>query len=95
MTFTGHVQGGVVVFDGPAPPDGAAVRVEVTANGTASPPAVALPPRMQHLIDQSAAEGPGGQPPAERWPNFLQHAVDLPADAASQVDHYLYGTPKR
>lgn len=31
MTYTGHVQGGVVVFDGPErPPEGIVVRVEET-----------------------------------------------------------------
>lgn len=28
MSYTGHVEKGVVVFDGPRPPEGAAVRVE-------------------------------------------------------------------
>jgi len=33
--------------------------------------------------------------PARRWQKFLAHDVDLPADAAQQVDHYLYGSPKQ
>lgn len=32
---------------------------------------------------------------ADRLSNFLQHTVDLPADAATQHDHYLYGHQKR
>lgn len=31
----------------------------------------------------------------ERMKSFLGTAESLPEDAASQVDHYLYGLPKR
>jgi len=31
---------------------------------------------------------------AKRLENFLKHSVDLPEDAATNVDHYLYGHPK-
>lgn len=45
MTYTGHMQDGVVVFDGPAPPDGAAVRVEPAANGAPAPESPVINPR--------------------------------------------------
>lgn len=37
MVYVGHVKGGVVVFDQPCPPEGAAVRVEVVAGAPATP----------------------------------------------------------
>lgn len=33
MTYTGRVENGVVVFDGPKPPEGIIVRVEEAATG--------------------------------------------------------------
>ena len=32
---------------------------------------------------------------AERWPNVAGEVVDLPPDASVNVDHYLYGHPKK
>ena len=37
MVYVGLVKGGVVVFDQPGPPEGAAVRVEVVAGAPAAP----------------------------------------------------------
>jgi hypothetical protein len=106
MSFTGHVVGGVVVFDGPAPPDGTAVRVEPTANGVPKPPAPpannsdidpdgVMSPRMIELVRQSQAENPDGPTLADEVPSLGRPFLDLPEDASAQVDHYLYGTPKR
>jgi len=32
---------------------------------------------------------------AETCPDMFAGVLDLPPDASAQVDHYLYGTPKR
>jgi hypothetical protein len=80
MTLEGRIANGVVVFNEPVSlPDGTPVRVEVVA--TPSPK------------DQDAAERSG---------HFLNHyksvigtVDDLPADAALNHDHYLYGLPKK
>ena len=87
MTYTGQVQGGQVVPDGPAPPDGTPVRVEPADDG--------LTPRMRALIAAARAADPAAPTLAERWPSLLTPALDLPPDASAQVDHYLNGTPKR
>ena len=95
MSFTGHVENGVVVFDGPAPPDGTAVRVEPTADNADIDPDGVLSPRMIQLIREARAEEPDAPTLAERWTHSAGMTVDLPPDATAQVDHYLYGTPKR
>ena len=75
MTYTGHVVNGQVVFDGPAPPEGAVLRIELTP--TAANGAV---PEMSFV---------------ERYRAVIGKADGLPTDAASNVDHYLYGHPKK
>lgn len=80
MTIKGHIENGVVVFNEPVSlPDGTAVLVEV----------VAATPAKDHQA-------------AERSGHFLNHyksvigtVDDLPPDAASNHDHYLYGLPKK
>jgi hypothetical protein len=37
MSYTGHVEKGVVVFDGPRPPEGVTVRVEEVPAATSGP----------------------------------------------------------
>jgi len=75
MTYTGHVQNGQLVFDGPAPPEGASFRLElVSAAISEEKPAITF---------------------AERYASVIGKAENLPADAASNVDHYLYGHPKK
>ncbi len=57
--------------------------------------------KLQHLDPETAA-GPSveQEPPLAEggvW-DLLEHAagtVEMPADWASEHDHYLYGTPKR
>ena len=73
MTYTGHMQNGQVVFDGPVPPEGTAVRVVVA-------PVPPEPPKGT-LLDALR--------------NVVGKATELPVDAASNVDHYLYGAAKR
>ena len=71
MSFTGHVQNGVVVFDEPVTlPDGTAVKVE------AENPADATVRPAKNLLDH--------------YRSVLGAAKGLPADAASNVDRYLY-----
>lgn len=80
MSLEGHIENGVVVFNEPVSlPDGTPVRVEVV-------------PAVSHE----------GQGMAERTGHFLNHykdvigtVTDLPADAALNHDHYLYGLPKK
>jgi hypothetical protein len=80
MTFTGHVQDGKVVLTSPIPlPDGTKVRVE---------PILAEPPSAD----------PAADAPTTLWEHYkdvIGKAEGLPADAATNVDHYLYGHPKR
>ena len=72
MSFEGHIQNGVVVFDEPVTvAEGTAVRVEVIA------------PRQD---DEDLAA---------MMLKYAGKAVGLPADAARNYDHYLYGTPKK
>lgn len=79
--YEGHIENGVVVFDEPVSlPDGTLVRVEAVTNGASEP--VKPAPGLARTL-------------AARWKKFLSHTVDLPADAAAQHDHYLYGTPKK
>lgn len=56
-------------------------------NGTA----VNVTPAAAEVVPQA------GRPKTlvERWAGIAGLTVDLPADAAAQHDHYLYGTPKR
>jgi hypothetical protein len=56
---------------------------------------------LQHMEPVATAEPPAGPhaalPEGSVW-NFLEQAagtVEMPADWASEHDHYLYGTPKR
>lgn len=79
MMYRGHVKNGVVVLDD----------------------SVQLPEGAEVRIEVS------GQTPAQAAPDekgqtlgqrLLKHAgkaTGLPADAAVQHDHYLYGTPKK
>ena len=79
MTFAGHVQNGVVVFDAPtALPEGATVRVEALAD-PASPPGPAAPV---------------GLTLGERYGSVVGSIPDLPSDMAENHDHSIRGTPK-
>ena len=56
---------------------------------------------LRHLEREDTRSGPVEQeqplPSGGAW-DLLEHAagsVDMPADWASEHDHYLYGTPKR
>ena len=76
MSFTGHVQNGQVIFDGPSiPADGAVVCVEVI-----------VPPSTPVQKPKSLLE---------HYQDAIGKDVDLPADGSLNIDHYLYGLPKR
>jgi len=47
-------------------------------------------------VEVIPVEGPEQSPTLyERFKDFIGVVDDLPADAADQHDHYLYGTPKK
>jgi hypothetical protein len=82
MTLHGHITSGQVVFDHPVSlPEGAAVQVEIV---------------MPALPEQNAENGAAsGQSLTERLQKFVGKFDGSPPDASVNLDHYLYGTPKR
>jgi len=79
MTSTGHIQNGAIVLDAPIP----------LPDGTpVRVETIPAPPNPAPAPDRSKTL-------AERLPALMTHVLDLPADAAEQHDHYLYGTPKQ
>jgi len=88
MTYRGHVQGGVVLLDDPhAIPDGTVVDVcvagGVPAQGSDRPTPGANSASVEQMLAAIWADVP-----ASEWAN-------LPHDLTDQLDHYLYGTPKK
>ena len=82
MVFHGHIKNGNVLFDEPVDlPEGAAVRVELVAGPLDEKSLSALP-----VEDEIAA--------IWRDVSHQEWAV-LPADLSSNIDHYIYGVPKR
>jgi len=80
MTYSGRVVNGRLVLDDPVPlTDG--TRIEVVVLEDAEPPHEAKPPWL-------VAVEIGASVPAEEWEK-------TPADASINLDHYLYGAPKR
>lgn len=79
MTFRGHVKNGVVVLDE------SAELPEGAAVRVELPERVADSPKS----DQNRASL------AEKLLAYAGKAKGLPADASVNLDHYLYGTPKR
>ncbi len=79
MVYSGHIKNGVVVFDKP----------------------VVLPDGLEVCIEvpEKASKTPINEEqiptPSETLLKYAGKAVGLPEDAASNHDHYLYGTPKR
>lgn len=83
MRYHGKVKDGVVVFDGVKPPDGTAVDVAEAA-----------------APDELSSDDGTPEQKAERLRQFLLELAKnseqvLPTDASLNVDHYLYGHPKR
>ncbi len=80
MTYRGKVKNGVVVLEGPRlPPEGSPVSVRVLK-------APARRPTRARAAVPTLYEG---------LKPFIGMANGLPADASLNVDHYLYGAPKR
>jgi hypothetical protein len=82
MTLHGHVQNGEIVFNPPvALPEGASVKVEVETRQTTAEASGATTGEIPSLL--------------ERMHEFVGKFDGLPPDASVNLDHYLYGTPKR
>ena len=80
MTLHGHVENGTIVFETPLMlPDGAAVEVQV----------IAVAP------NQVAATASATTSLLERMKDFVGTFEGLPPDASVNLDHDLYGSPKR
>jgi hypothetical protein len=78
--FDGHIENGVVVFDQPVPlPDGTPVRVEPLTKLARREPEPTSEPRS--FLD--------------RYRDVIGKPLDLPADGSANIDHYLYGQPKK
>ena len=79
MSFTGHIVDGQVVLDEPAP----------LPDGT--------PVRVERTTDEPAPPNPEVPTIFERYQGFIGSIYDptLPTDGALNIDHYLYGHPKR
>jgi hypothetical protein len=77
MTYSGHIENGSVVFDGPLN----------LPNGT---------PVVVSVVEQ-AAEPVEREIPTlyERLKPIIGIAEGLPPDASQNIDHYLYGHPKK
>jgi hypothetical protein len=79
MTYRGHVSNGVVVLDEPT----------ALPDGTM----VTVEP-LEAAVAQSDAED-NGRTLYESLKPFIGKLEGLPADASVNLDHYLYGVPKR
>jgi hypothetical protein len=88
MVYRGHIQKGVVVFDGPLNlADGTEVTVEQVKE-VSSETASDESSRPKPFVEKIAPENEG-------LLRFAGAMVDLPEDASVNLDHYLYGHPKR
>lgn len=82
MTLHGHVSNGEIVFDRPVSlPEGAAVHVEIVVPQSITEDAPNVAKDMPSLV--------------ERLPDYVGKFEGQPPDASVNLDHYLYGTPKR
>ncbi|MCC6493015.1 MAG: hypothetical protein IT424_08335 [Pirellulales bacterium] len=80
MTISGHVVNGSIIPDEAIVlPDGAAVKIQVISDPTTSE-------------DADSDDAPSL---LERLAGVVGAIDNLPPDAARNVDHYLYGAPKR
>jgi hypothetical protein len=87
MTYRGHVNNGVVVFDDAVTlPEGLSVRVE---------PADSIPDEDDEKNIPDEDDEKNIPTLLERLAPFVGKLEGLPPDASVNVDHYLYGLPKR
>jgi hypothetical protein len=85
VKYRGHVQNGVVVFDEPASlPEGAHVRVVILSEEVSADHDPATP-TISAVIGSAGGGGSAAGGAAQ----------GLPPDASLNIDHYLYGAPKR
>ena len=83
----GKVINGVIVLEnGAALPEGAAVRIELLEEKAEPQP---TPPSLEKNAEREAAS-----PLGELLLKYAGVIDDLPSDIAKNHDHYLYGTPK-
>ena len=79
MTYRGHVENGVVVFDPPADlPDGAEVEIHLVKRP-----------------EETVPEGEEAPTVYEQLEPLIGKLRGLPSDFAENHDHYLYGVSKR
>jgi hypothetical protein len=82
MTLNGHIANGQVIFDHPVSlPEGAAVQVQVI-----------VPTQPGQDAEDGATSGASL---VDRLQKFIGKFDGLPSDASINLDHYLYGAPKR
>lgn len=83
MTLRGKIKKGKVVLDDPkALADGTEVEVRPLKNPRKAP-------------KKTKGKKPAPRSLAERLAPFIGAVKDLPADMSVNLDHYLYGHPKR
>ncbi|RJP37072.1 MAG: hypothetical protein C4547_06445 [Phycisphaerales bacterium] len=101
MVYHGKVTNGIIVLDGqPELPEGASVSVEVTTDEpTLEDDAGKLAKELLDLAgtcETPPSDEDGGESLAEGLLRLAGSAgAGLPADYSAQLDHYLYGVPKR
>ena len=84
MTVRGKVKNGKVLLDKPkAFPDGTEVEVKSVKR------------KRKTANDLTKKKKPPPRSLAERYAAFIGKAKGLPADMSVNLDHYLYGLPKR
>jgi hypothetical protein len=82
VTFRGKIKKGKVLLDDPAAlPDGTEVEVRPIKKPRTPTKTTKAKKRSRSL--------------AERYAPFIGKAKGLPADMSVNLDHYLYGLPKR
>lgn len=91
MTFRGHIQNGRVEFDQPVDlPEG--LEIDVHLRKVRAKPTRSVKKKPAKARRKGAQTGMSA---FDALRPFIGAAKDLPADWARNLDHYLYGTPKR
>jgi hypothetical protein len=86
MVLRGHVQNGMVMFDEPVVlPEGAVVKVELVEENVATQPKSAADQKAP-IEKQLAAIW--ADLPSSEW-------AKLPPDLSDNLDHHIYGAPKK
>lgn len=96
MTFNGHIENGLVVFDAaPGLPDGTPVVVSVIEKSVVEK--AATDKTVTEKTEPVPAQDGERQIPTlyERLKPIIGIADGLPEDASANIKHYLYGHPKK